>query len=97
MQNTENRETAEIWRAAQHRRTEDITGWLGRFLKRSDEMPSVDISRRSPKPHLALARGLTIAVITLAAVTSVSAVVDAKRPSHGALRPTGPMPAVNVP
>jgi hypothetical protein len=97
MQNTENRETAEIWRAAQHRRTEDHTEWLSRFMKRSDEMPSFDISRRSLKPHLALARGLTIAVITLAAVTSVSAVVDAKRPPHVALRPTGPMPAVNVP
>jgi hypothetical protein len=97
MQNKQNAEPADIWRAAQHRRTEDLTNWLTDVLKRSDETPGADITQRSLKPRFALARGLTIAVITLAAVTSVSVVVDAKKLSHAILRPTGPMPAVNVP
>jgi hypothetical protein len=42
-------------------------------------------------------REITIAIITIAAVSSISAVVQAKKPPHVALRPTGPLPAVNVP
>jgi hypothetical protein len=40
---------------------------------------------------------MTMAVIAFAAIVSVSAVVQAERPVHVAIRPTGPMPAVNVP
>jgi hypothetical protein len=95
MQNHENAELAEIWRAAQHRRTEDIAEWLSHFLRRSEEMP--DVARRPLKPRFALGRGLAIAAITIAAVSSVSALVDPKKPPHVVLRPTNPMPAVNVP
>jgi hypothetical protein len=42
-------------------------------------------------------RAIAIAIIAFAAVISVSAVVQAKKPHHVALRPTAPMPAVNVP
>jgi hypothetical protein len=42
-------------------------------------------------------RAIVIAVIAFAAVTFVSAVVQAKKSPHVALLPTGPMPAVNVP
>ena len=42
-------------------------------------------------------RAAVIAMIAFAAVTSISAVVQAKKSLHVALQPTGPMPAVNVP
>ncbi len=42
-------------------------------------------------------RGIAIAVVALAAVSSISAVVQAKKAQHVVLRPTGPMPEVNVP
>jgi hypothetical protein len=42
-------------------------------------------------------RGMTIAIIAFAAVTSISAVVRAKKPPQFMLRPSGPLPAVNVP
>jgi hypothetical protein len=86
-----NFDLAEIWRAAQLRRTEDLTGRLSQSLKRSA------IPRLRLKPRLALARGITIAIITFAAITSVSAVVHAKKSLPVALRPTSPMPAVSVP
>jgi hypothetical protein len=92
MQN-ESAESADIWRAAQHRRTEDLGEWLGHFLIRSDKLPGQPIL----KPRLALARAIAIAVITFGSVISVSAVVEAKRSPHVVLRPTSPMPAVNVP
>jgi hypothetical protein len=93
MQNVQDSGYAEIWRAAQHRRTEDLTS---HFLTPSKKMDA-DIARTPFKPRLALARGITIAIITFAAVTSVSAVVHATKPPHIVLKPTGPMPAVNVP
>jgi hypothetical protein len=89
MHNEHNHDLPEIWRAAQLRRTEDLTGWLSQSLKRSD------IPRQLMKPRLALARGMTIAIITFAAITSVSAVVHAKKSPHVAL--IGPIPAVSVP
>jgi hypothetical protein len=42
-------------------------------------------------------RGIVIAILAFAAVTSVSAVVQANKSPHIALLPTGPMPAANVP
>jgi hypothetical protein len=93
MHNEHNVESAEIWRAAQHRRTEDLAKWLSHFLK----MQNADIDRLPFKPHLALTRGIGIAVIAFAAVISVSVVVEAKKPPHVILRPTSPMPAINVP
>jgi hypothetical protein len=93
----QNTETAEVWRAAQHRRSNDLAERLGHFLKRSGELLRFGFSQRPLKPRFALARGVTIAVIALAAITSVSVVVDAKKPAHTLVRSTGPMPAVNVP
>jgi hypothetical protein len=86
MQNEQKAETAEIWRAAQHRRTEDLAKW-GHFL----------VAQRPLMLRTSLARALAIAAITLAAVTFVSAVVDAKRPPHVVIMSAGPTPAVNVP
>jgi hypothetical protein len=95
MHNEHNVESAEIWRAAQRRRTEDIAKWLSHFQKRSEKMPSADITRTPFKPRLALAHALAIAVIAFAAVTSVSAVVHQKNTPQVVQSPTGPMAAVN--
>jgi hypothetical protein len=97
MQIEQNVESAEIWRAAQLRRTEDIAKWLSHFLRRSEKMPKVDTAQLAFRPRLALTRAITVAVVTFATVISVSAVVEAKKPPHAVLRPTVPMPAVNVP
>jgi hypothetical protein len=92
----QNVESAEIWRAAQRRRTEDLTGWLGHSLGRQ-RMADADQSAQFPKLGFSPARGMAVAIIALVAITSVSAVVHAKRSSHVALIATGPMPAVNLP
>jgi hypothetical protein len=97
MQYQQDAQSAEIWRAAQHRRTEDLAKWLSHFLKRSEKVLGADIAQPPLKPRFALTRGMRIAVVTFAAITSVSAVVEAKKPPHVVLMPTGPMPAVNVP
>ena len=94
MQNAQNAEYAAVWSAAHHRRTEDLSNL---FLKRSKKTPGADLAQSLLKPRLALMRGIAIAIIAFAAVTSVSAVVHAKKTPPVALRPTGPMPAVNVP
>jgi hypothetical protein len=99
MQNVQIAETADIWRAAQYRRTEDLTGWwVGYFSRRSEKMTDADVvAQRALKPHHALALAWATAAMTLAAVTSVSTLVDAEKSPHVVMRPTGPMPAVNIP
>ena len=97
MQNAQDAEYAGIWRAAQHRRTEDLAGWLSHFLERSEKMPDADIAQPRLRPRLVLTRAITIAIVAFAAVTSVSAVVHAKKPPQIVVRPTGQMPAVNIP
>jgi hypothetical protein len=97
MQHKQHAQSAEIWRAAQHRRTEDLAKWLGHSLERSEKMPGFEIPHPRLKLRFALARGIAIATITFAAITSVSAVVHIKRPPHVELRPTAPMPAVSIP
>jgi hypothetical protein len=94
MQNAQN---DEIWRAAQHRRTEDLSRWVSRSLERTEKMPAADHARVRPNLGLALVRNMAIVAITLAAITSVSAVVHANKSTHVALKATGPMPAVSVP
>jgi hypothetical protein len=93
----QNVESAEIWRAAQLRRTEDLAEWPSHILKRSKKMPNADIAQLPFKRRLALTRAITAAVVAFATVISVSAVVEAKKPPHAVLRPTVPMPVVNVP
>jgi hypothetical protein len=44
-----------------------------------------------------LGRGFAVAIVALTALTSVSAVVHAKKQPHIVLRPTAALPAVNVP
>jgi hypothetical protein len=96
MHNKHNVESADIWRAAQRRRTEDIAGWLGQSLERQRR---ADADKATPLPKLgfSLARSIAVAIIALVAITSVSAVVQAKKSSHVRLTATGLMPAVNVP
>jgi hypothetical protein len=60
-------------------------------------MADADQAARLPKLGFSLVRGIAVAIIALVAITSVSAVVHAKKSSHVALIATGPMPAVNVP
>jgi hypothetical protein len=86
-----NDDLSEIWSAAQHRRIEDLTGWVTSPLKGSA------VPRPRLKPRFVLARGIRIAIIAFAAITSVSAVVHAKKSPHVALGATSPMPAVSVP
>jgi hypothetical protein len=95
MWNEQDTESASVWRAAQYRRTDDLATWLSPLLKQSGKKPKADIGGFGLR--LALVRGMTIAVIAFTAIVSVSAVVQAERPSHVTLRPTGPMPDVNVP
>jgi hypothetical protein len=95
MHTEQNVESAEIWRAAQLRRTEDIAKWLSHFLKRTEKMPGVDIVGNPLKPRFHLAHALAIAVITFAAVSSVSAIVHRKNTPHVVQGPTGPMAALN--
>jgi hypothetical protein len=96
MQNAKNNEYDEIWRAAQHRRTEDLTGWLSHSVKQSEKIPDADIGWPWPL-GFPLGRGMGVAMVTLVAITSVSAVVHAKKSPHVAVRATGAMPAVNLP
>jgi hypothetical protein len=44
-----------------------------------------------------LVGALTIAIVSFAAVASVSAAVHAGKTTHVVLKPTEPMPAVNAP
>jgi hypothetical protein len=97
MQNEQRAEAAEVWRAAQHRRTEDLAKGLSYFLKQSEMVPGADIAYPSLKPRVAFAHGMAIAIATLVSITSVSAVVHASKSTHVSLRATGPMPAVNIP
>jgi hypothetical protein len=90
MQKTPDVGTAEIWRAAQHRRSEDL-GWLRPRSGADRTAPP------SPRPRFALVGALTIAIVSFAAVASVSTAVHAGKTAHVVLKPTGPMPAVNAP
>ena len=97
MQNAQDAGSAEIWTGAQHRRTDDIAHWLRTSFKRSEKSPATDIGWRQPRLRLALVRGLAVAIVAFAALTSVSAMVHAKKHSQMVLRPMAAMPAVNVP
>lgn len=97
MRETEDGRSAEVWVAAQHRRTEDLTEWLGRFSVKRNEKPRAIEVVRPHKPRAALVRSLRIAVVAFAAVASVSAAVRSGKTPHVVLKPTSPMPAVNAP
>jgi hypothetical protein len=88
MQNVQDAVSAEIWRAAQHRRIEGIPRPMGPVAK----SPTIEIGRRILiKPRLGSLRGLIIAAITFSALATVSATVHAGRAPQILLRATGPM------
>jgi hypothetical protein len=89
MQNARDAGFAEIWKAAQNRRTEDLAG------RRAS--PAAGIRWLPNMSRLALMRGLSVAVVVFGLLTSVSVAVQAKKHPPVVLRPTAPMPAVNVP
>jgi|ERR1700756_2090465 hypothetical protein len=97
MQNAQDTGSAEVWTAAQHRRTEDLSYWLRTFSKRSEKSAATEMGWRLPRLRLDLGRGLAVAIVAFTALTSVSAVVHAKKQPHIVLRPTAALPAVNVP
>jgi hypothetical protein len=97
MQDAQDTGSAEVWTAAPHRRTEDFSNWVRTFSKRSEKSAATRIGWRLPRLRLSFGRGLTVAIVALTALTSVSAVVHAKKQSHIVLRPTAALPAVNVP
>jgi hypothetical protein len=96
MQKAQDAGSAEIWRAAQSRRTEDLDEWLSPFVKQIEKSPTIKVVQPPQRPRLTLMRGLTIATIAFAALASVSAAVHAGKTPHFVLRPTAPLPAVNV-
>jgi hypothetical protein len=93
----QNAELAEIWRAAQNRRAEDLSSWLGTSARQSRKSPTIRFAGPPLHRRFALARGLTIATVAFVALASVSAAVHAGKTSHIVLRATGPMPPVNIP
>lgn len=97
MQNAYDPQSADVWRAAEHRRTDDLANWLSLYLKARERSPATDIGWRPMGLRFAGMRALTIALVMFAALTSVSAVVHAGKRPQFVLRPTAPMPAVNVP
>jgi hypothetical protein len=97
MQNAEDAGSAEIWRAAQNRRAEDLSNWLGTSAKQSRKSPTIRGVRPPLNRRFALTHGLTIATAAFVALASVSAVVHTEKTSHITLRATGAMPPVNVP
>jgi hypothetical protein len=64
---------------------------------RSEKSAAINMGWRPPELRLGLGRGLAVAIVALTALTSVSAVVHAKKQPHIVLRPTAALPAVNVP
>jgi hypothetical protein len=90
MHNVRDAGSAEIWRSAQNRRTEDLARVVTSLAANVDWHPVM--------PRVALVRGLTVAMIACALLTSVSVAVQAKKHPHQvALQPTAAMPEVNVP
>jgi hypothetical protein len=89
MHNVQDAGSAEIWSAAQNRRTEDLSR-LGTSL-------AAKIDWRPVMPRQTLMRWLTVAMIAFALLASVSVAVQAKKRPQVALLPTAAMPAVNVP
>jgi hypothetical protein len=92
MWNLENAGSAEIWSAAQQRRTEDLAGWFSATLKKIEE----PTSNWRPLPWAAMRPALTAAVVAFIALASVSSVTHGKA-HHFVPTVSAPMPAVNIP
>jgi hypothetical protein len=89
MQNVQDAGLAEIWSAAQNRRTEDLVG--------RGTSPATEIDWRPVMPRMALMRGLAVIMIACALLVSGSVAVKAKKHAQVALLATAAMPAINVP
>jgi hypothetical protein len=96
MQNAHDPQSADVWRAAEHRRTDDLANWLSSYLT-LERSPVTNVVWRPVGLRFARIAALSIALVTFAALTSVSAVVHAGKRPPFVLRPTAPIPAVNVP
>jgi hypothetical protein len=96
MQNVHDRQSADVWRAAEHRRTDDLANWLSPYLTH-ERSPAINVVWRPVGLRFARMGALTIALVTFVALTSISAVVHAGKRPPFVLRPTAPIPAVNVP
>jgi hypothetical protein len=95
VEDTGDAELAAIWRAAEHRRIDDLVKWLR--LERGDKPVARDRIWSPLRPRIALTHAFTVLMITFTALASVSAVVHAGKPPQVVLKPSGPIPAVNVP
>jgi hypothetical protein len=89
MHNIQEAGSAEIWSAAQKRRSEDLAG-LGTSL-------AANFGWSPLMPRLAVMRGLPAIMIAFSLLTSVSVAVQAKKHPQVALLAAAAMPAVNVP
>ena len=89
MHNVQDASSAEIWSAAQNRRTEDLSRLGTSLAAHTDWRPLM--------PRLALMRGLTATMIAFALLASISVAGQAKKHPQVALLPTAAMPAVNAP
>ena len=96
MQSAHDPQLADVWRAADHRRPDDLANWLSPCLTR-ERSPAANVIWRPVGLGFARMGALTIALVTFAALTSISAVVHAGKRPPFVLRPTAPIPAVNVP
>jgi hypothetical protein len=92
MWNLENVGSAEVWTAAQQRRTEDLAGWFSATRKKI-ERPALNCRSL---PWVAMRPGLTVAVVAFIALASVSSVTHGKT-RHFVPTASAPMPAVNIP
>jgi hypothetical protein len=86
MRNTQDVGSAEVWRAAQHRRAEDLAEWF-------DEKP---FATRGLLSRVAL-RGLALTIAAFVALASVSAVFHDGRKTRSASGATGTISAVKLP
>jgi hypothetical protein len=84
--------SAEIWRAANSRRTQDLSRWAHTASRRPTQ-PEL----RSTLPRQFLKRGLAATIAAFATLLSVSAAIHEGKTSRFAPRATATMPAVNVP
>jgi hypothetical protein len=91
MWNLENEGSAEVWNAAQQRRTEDLAGWFCATPKKIEKATS----NWRPLTKVAMRPGLAAAVVAFIALASVSSVTHGKA-HHFVPTASAAMPA-NIP
>jgi len=91
MQRATDTGSAEVWSAAQRRRTEDLVEWFGVVFQPIERAASI-----WRIPRVGLIRGLTVAIAAFVVLASASEVVRGGK-TQFVPQATAPMPAVNVP